>query len=65
MTDRPKSPLGAAIFGMLTDMTRAQARVYRGGGTEQEAARAARIAHARHKPIITNAIIRPSQRKLP
>ena len=69
MTDRKMSPIGAALFNMLNDMNRAQARVYRSVDkmTETErmadANRAARIAAARHKPLVLKAIVRPSEGK--
>ena len=71
MTGRKMSPIGSALFDMLRDMNRAQARVYRSVDkmTETErmssANRAARIAAARHKPLVLKAIVRPSEGKKP
>lgn len=60
-----KSDLGGALFDMLNSMTRAQGRVYRAGGSAGDALRAAKIAAARHKPIVLSKIVRPSERKQP
>ncbi len=71
MSDHKKSPLGEALFNMMRDMNRAQARVYRSVDkmteTERMAAanRAARIAAARHKPLVLKAIVRPIEGKKP
>ena len=56
-----KSPLGEALFNQLSAMNRAQARVYASGGGDAEANRAAKIAAARHKPYVIDAIKRPSE----
>jgi hypothetical protein len=59
---RKMSPIGSAIFDMLVGMTQAQADVYLAGGNIADADRAARIAAARHKPFVIDAINRPSQK---
>ena len=65
MNKNPMSPIGAALFNMLNGMNQAQARTYQRGGSEEEAQRAARIAAARHKPMVLQAIVRPSEGKKP
>lgn len=61
-----KSPLGDALFAMLTDMTQAQVRIYRRsdlptGSQEQAADIAVRLVAARHRPLVLDAIKRPSR----
>lgn len=49
---RPLSPLGTALFDMLADMTDAQARVYRAGGTEAQAAEEVARLESLHRPKV-------------
>ena len=58
-----KSPLGQRLFNMCVDMTNAQAKVYQAGGSEDEAAQAARIMAALHRPLVLDPIKRVSQRQ--
>ena len=59
---KPMSPLGSALFDMLRDMGQAQARIYSKGGAPDEAQREVERLAALHQPIITEKIVRPSQK---
>lgn len=60
------SPLGSALFDMLTEMTGAQVKIYRRNDLrpeqkEQAAQMAVTLVEQRHRPLVLNAIKRPSR----